>query len=162
MKNDKLCESIFEQGNFRHRLDDELCGLELTETGKKRIAAAIKDERKIYRKPRITLRAAAVCTLIFIFSCTAVFAAYTAIGKLSVNGESLPPLAEMEIKSIDKIDGYTDEYGFLTKKCSSYSGLSDEIGIPLLQSSLAENEEYQICSADTDNADYRRYVGLLL
>ncbi|MDE6921272.1 MAG: hypothetical protein K2P40_12200 [Lachnospiraceae bacterium] len=105
-------------------------------------ATRITDPRN-HAVPVHGLRRAAAAVLCIALLGTTAFAAGSLLhSRISVNQQTIPDLAPMEVIPLQPVDGTITEYGQLTKTYTSMETLAHELGIRLLGANLAADNPY--------------------
>ena len=135
--------------SVKERIDKELNMIHMDENLKKRIRNSCS-KRKSYK----FLTSIAASLAIIILAGGTVFAGYYAGSRIMVNEEETPELAQMYAVDAESINGNIDEYGMSDKDYSDYESIKKEIGIPLLDTRLSQNNPYMCGHVMTDNIDF--------
>lgn len=85
---------------------------------------------------------------------TTVAASYHFTNKISVNDEVLTELDEMHVIDIKKMEQPKDEFGTIEQDFKDYEAIQEELGIDLLDTELADNNDYLQGHITTDDKDY--------
>lgn len=85
---------------------------------------------------------------------TTVAASYSFTNKISVNDEVLTELDEMHVIDIKKMEQPKDEFGTIEQDFKDYEAIQEELGIDLLDTELADNNDYLQGYITTDDKDY--------
>lgn len=143
MKND--CGEI-----MRQTIDRELAEVCLSETCRETIRGALLQPKSRGRR-HLSPRVALVFVLIFVLGAATTVGGYWMHSQTNVNQDTLPELDAMKIIDINLISGQTDQYGILEKEEDSYETAMAELGVPLLNSPLAETSDSTRVTLETDN-----------
>lgn len=134
---------------IKNEIDQELSAVKMDSVLKENIRLNVekRPRKKYFRIPAAVLAALVLCTM-------TAFAGYYVYNAIRVNDEVIPELDSMKVVKVGKIQGNKDEDGFITKEYESYDMVNEELGTILLDSKIAENQEYMKAVLDTDNKDY--------
>lgn len=132
---------------LKNQMEKDLSNIILPEDFNQKVWKQIQYKRK---KTRKIFAAVFFCVLIVGGTVSAHFI----YQQVLVNHEELPPVNDMEIRVVNDSDAEPDAYGFYEETYYSYQSLCDDLGITLLNSSLAENNPYMIIKRDTDNDNW--------
>ena len=135
--------------NVKERIDKELNMIYMDENLKKRIRSSCS-KKKSYK----LLTSIAASLAIIVLAGGTAFAGYYALSRITVNEEETPELSQMYAVDAESINGNIDEYGMSDKDYSDYESIKREIGIPLLDTELSQNNPYMRGHIMTDNKDF--------
>lgn len=134
---------------LKEKMDIELSELTFSDEMKRNV---LRGKKK--RKMPAAVKYAAAAALVFLLGGTTALAGYTLLNKVNVNDTVLPGLDSMEVIDAGPFEGTADENGVIEKTFSDYRALKDELGIPLLDSELSQENPYMKGRFTTDNKDY--------
>ena len=130
---------------MRFEIDKELSGVCMSEELKHKIQSQAKRGLK-KRKFSIAL----VAALVVLLCGTTVFAGYKIYNKIQINETILPELDHMyPVEHKDILLG-VDENGFVNAEINNYQEIQNILGITLLNTDMADNNEYVQGNLKTD------------
>ena len=135
--------------NIKERIDTELNMIKVNEKMKQNIEKSL-----IRRNQHIFLKTVAASFAVLMLGGTTVAAGYYFVNKISVNDEVLAELDEMDVVDIKKMEQPKDEFGTIEQDFKDYATIQEELGIDLLDTELADNNDYLQGHITTDNKDY--------
>lgn len=135
--------------SIKQKIDMELSMIELNYDMRNNIKRKVTE-----RKPHRLLKNIAACLAVLIMGSTTVFAGYYVLNKINVNDTVLPELDPMNVTQVNKLEGETDEYGWLEKSFKNYASIKSELGIHLLGSELSSDNPYMQVNLRTDTQDF--------
>lgn len=135
--------------NIKERIDTELNMIKVNEKMKQNIEKSL-----VRRSQHKILKTVAASLAILMLGGTTVAAGYYFVNKISVNDETLAELDEMHVVDIKKIGKPKDEFGTIEQDFKNYDAMQEELGIDLLDTELANNNDYLQGHITTDDKDY--------
>lgn len=135
--------------NVKERIDKELNMICIDKDLKERIKSGCS-KKKSYK----LLTSIAASLAIIILAGGTVFAGYYAVSCIMVNEEEISELDQMYAVDTEPVSGAVDEYGMIDKDYQNYEGIKREIGIPLLDTELSQNNPYMRGHVMSDNIDF--------
>lgn len=135
--------------NIKERIDTELNMIKVNEKMKQNIEKSL-----VRRNQHKFLKTVAASFAILMLGGTTVAAGYYFVNKISVNDEVLAELDEMHVVDIKKMEQPKDEFGTIEQDFKDYATIQEELGIDLLDTELADNNDYLQGHITTDNKDY--------
>ena len=135
-------------GTIKNEIDRELAQMTFNQTMQKKVLSSKR--RTISQK---FLRYAAVFAAVILLSGTTAFAGYHILNKVNVNNSTLPELDTMKVINYKPLTAETDANGMIEESLVDYDVIESQMGISLLDSSLADNSFAQT-KITTDNKDF--------
>ena len=135
--------------NIKERIDTELNMIKVNEKMKQNIEKSL-----VRRNQHKFLKTVAASFAILMLGGTTVAAGYYFVNKISVNDEVLAELDEMHVVDIKKMEQPKDEFGTIEQDFKDYEAIQEELGIDLLDTELADNNDYLQGHITTDDKDY--------
>ena len=132
--------------NIKERIDTELNMIKVNEKMKQNIEKSL-----VRRNQHKILKTVAASLAILMLGGTTVAAGYYFVNKISVNDEVLD---EMHVVDIKKMEKPKDEFGTIEQDFEDYDAIQKELGIDLLDTELANNNDYLQGHITTDDKDY--------
>lgn len=134
--------------DVKNQINNELQNMILPQNFKQQI---LQKSKKKKNKWKYQVAAIFLC---LILGATSVYAGYVIYNKINVNEETIPQLQPMEKKETGELIAIPNEIGDYTKMYSTYSELCSDLGLNILRSDLAEDNQYMIISRKTDNQNW--------
>lgn len=135
-------------GTIKNEIDRELAQMTFNQAMQKKVLSSKR--RTISQK---FLRYAAVFAAVILLSGTTAFAGYLILNKVNVNNSTLPELDTMKVINYKPLTAETDANGMIEESLVDYDVIESQMGISLLDSSLADNSFAQT-KITTDNKDF--------
>lgn len=134
---------------IKEKIDTELSMINVNEKMKQNIEKTL-----VKRKQHKMLKTVAATLVFLMLGGTTVAAGYYIVNKISVNDEVLTELDEMRVIDIKKMEQPKDEFGTIELDFKDYEAMQEELGIDLLDTELADNNDYLQGHITTDDKDY--------
>lgn len=135
--------------SMKERIDTELSMIQINERMKQNIKKSIFEKRQ-----HTFLKTVAASLAILMIGGTTVAAGYYFVNKIRVNDEVLAELDEMHVVDIVEMTEPKDEFGTVEQDFKDYGKIQEKLGVHLLNSELANNNDYLQGHITTDNTDY--------
>ncbi|MDD3279295.1 MAG: hypothetical protein PHG16_10520 [Lachnospiraceae bacterium] len=135
--------------DIREIINTELNMIKLDEAIRNKIREKVK-EKNSHR----LLRSLAACAAVVILGTSTVVAGCYVISRITVNDAALPELEKMDVIKLPKIEGISNTYNRVEKEYPDYCTLKEELGIPLLDSTLSADNPNMLVHLNTDNKDF--------
>ncbi len=133
---------------IKEKINSELNHLHLSEN-------VINNIKNGKRSKKVNISTVAISILVTCIISFSTVYAVTQVFTNSINGKELPQLDEMYIVEVNDIkDGNIDEYGVITKKFDNIEQIENELGIKLLSSEYAENNNYKLINYEKIGKGY--------
>ena len=101
-----------------------------------------KNKSSFHMTYRVRYSAAAAILSVVLFGTVAFAAGSLLYSKIKVNQETIPDLEPMEVVAVKEVDGVVTEYGDVEKEYTSVGEAETDLGVHLLDTDLAADNEY--------------------
>ncbi|MBS5858369.1 MAG: hypothetical protein KIC60_07815 [Clostridium sp.] len=133
---------------IKEKINSELNHLHLSEN-------VINNIKNGKRSKKVNISTVAISILVTCIISFSTVYAVTQVFTNSINGKELPELDEMYIVEVNDIkNGNIYEYGVITKKFDNIEQIENELGIKLLSSEYAENNDYKLINYEKIGEGY--------